>query len=128
MIRLVTLAAVALSMMACVRMVGDFPASVGVEGRTYLASGGTTYGFDPTQLKPYRVAERVDLPGANGRAVFELAGVDPHDALVIPMVAGFGRDYELLLPVGIVQSRLVDDDFGITGLCRYRVVRQDSCP
>lgn len=107
--------------------VGDFPSSVVVDGTTFLVAGGTEYQVEAAQLTPQGTADSIDVPGADGTIVFALAGVDPSEALILPAVPGFEVSYFLLLPRETVQTRSVDDDFGIVGLCRYRVERQAGC-
>lgn len=106
----------------------DWPDSVVVDGRRYLSLGHSGYEFDLARLQPYRVAQDVDMHGADGEMVFEIAGVDPGEALVMPRLPGYGGDYALLIPFEIVQQRSEDDDYGITGLCLYRVARASPCP
>lgn len=128
MIRRVLLVVMVSVLFGCqVRFEGDHPSSAFVDGRWYVASGARGYAFEATDLKPYETAERSTVGGANGSAVFELSGVDPREALVLPALPGQESEHFLLIRQDILVDRKGQPDLGVPGLCRYRVTSGEVC-
>ncbi len=112
-----------------VGFVADPPASVEVDGRTYVASVAREYAIAPAVLVPHARASVVNVGYADGDVVYRLAGVDPRELLVLPAIPGAESAYFLLIRDDIVRSpRARVDDLGIRGLCRYRAEPASACP
>ncbi len=107
---------------------GDYPAGAIIEGRRLVAIGADGYEFGPRDLTPYGEAEQVTVPDVARPTLYTISGVGPYEALVIPRRPGLDPAYHLLVPLESMRGRTIENDFGVPGLCRYRIEPRASCP